>query len=120
MENDPHLYIEGMLIAARAILATRGSIYIRGQYHASIERTEKSLAAARAKGFLGEDIFGTGRSFDIELRKGAGSCLCGEELTMLESLGASPPPSSRSLHRILDTTRDLLCGLGRVLENGTL
>lgn len=86
MENDPHLYIEGMLIAAWAILATRGFIYIRGEYHASIERTEKALAAARAKGFLGEDILGTGWSFDIELRKGAGSYLCGEELTMLESL----------------------------------
>jgi len=86
MENDPHLLIEGMLIAAYAVGAEQGYIYIRGEYHLSIDRVRSALGHARAYGFLGNNILGTRFSMDIEIRLGAGSYLCGEELTLLESL----------------------------------
>lgn len=86
MEQDPHLYLEGMIIAAYAIQATKGFIYIRGEYYTSIDRTRKAIDNAYQKGFLGKNILGSGFDFDVEIRLGAGSYLCGEELTMLESL----------------------------------
>ncbi len=86
MEQDPHLYLEGTIIAAYAIQATKGFIYIRGEYHESIRKTEKAIKDARKKGFLGKNIMGSGFDFDVGIKLGAGSYLCGEELTMLESL----------------------------------
>lgn len=86
MENDPHMFLEGMMIAARAINATRGFVYIRAEYALSVRRTQKALDDMKAKGLLGDNILGSGFSFDIEIKKGAGSYLCGEELTLLESL----------------------------------
>jgi NADH:ubiquinone oxidoreductase subunit F (NADH-binding) len=86
MEQDPHLYIEGTIIAGYSIKATRGYIYIRGEYYDSIEKTGKAIRAAYEKGFLGKNILGSGFDFDLEIKLGAGSYLCGEELTMLESL----------------------------------
>lgn len=86
MEGNPHLFIEGMIIAAYAVSAEKGYIYIRGEYTKSIEMTCMALAHARVHGFLGSDILGSGYSLDIELKIGAGSYLCGEELTLLESL----------------------------------
>ena len=86
MEKDPHLLIEGMLIAAYAVGAQNGYIYIRGEYHLSIDRIRSALNQARAGGFLGNNILGSGFSMDIAVKLGAGSYLCGEELTLLESL----------------------------------
>ncbi len=86
IENDPHIFLEGMLIAARAILATRGYVYIRGEYSLSIRRLEKAIEDMRKKGILGVKFPGNEVPFDIEIKKGAGSYLCGEELTLLESL----------------------------------
>ncbi len=86
MEQDPHLYLEGTIIAAWAIQATKGYIYIRAEYYESIRKTQKAIEAAYKKGFLGTNILGSGFDFDIEIKLGAGSYLCGEELTMLESL----------------------------------
>lgn len=86
MENDPHLYIEGTIIAAYSINATKGFIYLRGEYYDAIRMTRKAIADAYAKGYLGKNILGSGFDFDLELKLGAGSYLCGEELTMLESL----------------------------------
>ena len=86
MESDPLIHIEGILISALAIGATKGYIYIRGEYGDSIRKTELALQEARVGGFLGNDILGSGFSFDIELKIGAGSYLCGEELTLIESL----------------------------------
>ena len=86
MEGDPHLFIEGMIITAYAVGADRGYIYIRGEYHNSIEMIRKALASARERGFLGNNILGSGYSLDISVRLGAGSYLCGEELTLLESM----------------------------------
>lgn len=86
MENDPHLLLEGMLIAAYGIGASKAYVYIRGEYYKSIEMVQKAIDSARQKGFIGKNIFGSVFSVDVEIRLGAGSYLCGEELTLLESL----------------------------------
>ncbi len=86
MEGDPHLFIEGMVIAAYAVGAAKGYIYIRGEYHKSIDMTRKALARAKERGFLGNNILGSGYSLEIDVKLGGGSYLCGEELTLLESL----------------------------------
>ena len=86
METEPQLLLEGLVISAYAIGARMGYIYVRGEYTLSIARLGAAIAQAKAAGFLGEDILGSGFDFDVELRRGAGSYLCGEELTLLESL----------------------------------
>ena len=86
MEQDPHLMIEGMLIGAYAIWAEKAYIYIRGEYVESIKKLERAIKNCYDKGYLGKNIKGTDFSLDMELRIGAGSYLCGEELTLLESL----------------------------------
>jgi NADH-quinone oxidoreductase subunit F len=86
IENDPHLLIEGIIIASWSVGATKAYIYIRGEYFRSIFLLEQAIYQAKEKGWLGENLYGTGFSLDIEIRKGAGSYLCGEELTLLESL----------------------------------
>ncbi|MGB9694461.1 MAG: NADH-quinone oxidoreductase subunit NuoF [Caldisericaceae bacterium] len=86
MEGDPHSLIEGMIIAAFATGCTYGYIYIRGEYDLSIKRLEKAIIDAKALGLLGEDILGSGLSFDIEIKKGAGAYICGEETALIESI----------------------------------
>ena len=86
MEQDPHVLIEGLIIAAFAIGATKGYIYVRGEYTTSIQKLRVALKQAKEKGFLGKDILHSGFDFELEIKLGAGSYLCGEELTLLESL----------------------------------
>jgi len=86
MEQDPHLLVEGMIIAAYAVGAEKGYIYIRGEYHQSVDMIGKALETAAEHGFLGDDILGRGYSLSIEIKLGGGSYLCGEEFTLLESL----------------------------------
>ena len=86
MEGDPHLIIEGMIIAAYAVGAEKGYIYIRGEYYKSIDMTRIALEQAKAHGFLGDNILGSGYSLDIDVKLGGGSYLCGEEFTLLESI----------------------------------
>lgn len=86
MESNPHLLIEGMIIAGYGIGADIGYIYIRGEYYDCITRLQHAIDQARERGYLGDDIAGRGFSFNMEIRPGAGSYLCGEELTLLESL----------------------------------
>jgi NADH-quinone oxidoreductase F subunit len=86
LEGDPHSVIEGMTIAAYAVGAKKGYVYIRGEYALSIERLETALKQARKMGLLGRDIFGSGLEFDIEVRVGAGAYVCGEETALFESL----------------------------------
>ena len=86
MENDPHLVIEGMTIAAYAVGAAKGYIYIRGEYEDAIKKVRRAVHNAYQAGFLGADILGSGYCLDLEIKIGAGSYLCGEELTLLESL----------------------------------
>jgi formate dehydrogenase iron-sulfur subunit len=86
MEGDPYLLIEGMTIAGFAVGATRGYIYVRSEYPHAISVLDKAISIAKNAGYLGQDIQGSGKSFELEVRKAAGAYVCGEETAMLESL----------------------------------
>ncbi|MEQ1581985.1 MAG: NADH-ubiquinone oxidoreductase-F iron-sulfur binding region domain-containing protein [Steroidobacteraceae bacterium] len=86
MEGDPFQLIEGMTIAALAVGASQGYIYLRVEYPHAHRVLVEALTAARRAGFLGQNIMGSGTHFDIEVRLGAGAYICGEETSMLESL----------------------------------
>ena len=86
MEGDPFMLIEGMTIAALAVGATRGYIYIRSEYPHAIATMNEAIARATAAGFLGDSVCGSGQAFHLEVRKAAGSYVCGEETAMLESI----------------------------------
>ncbi|HEY3276048.1 MAG TPA: NADH-quinone oxidoreductase subunit NuoF [Syntrophorhabdaceae bacterium] len=86
LEGDPHKLVESMIIAGYAVGATKGFVYIRGEYTLSIERLEKAIADARKLGILGNNIFDSNFSFDIAVMKGAGAYVCGEETALIESL----------------------------------
>ena len=86
MEGDPFVLIEGMTIAAFAVGATQGFIYLRVEYPHARRALESAIAAAYQAGYLGTDIRGSGKRFDLEVRLGAGAYICGEETSMLESL----------------------------------
>ncbi|MFC2099359.1 NADH-ubiquinone oxidoreductase-F iron-sulfur binding region domain-containing protein [Candidatus Bipolaricaulota bacterium] len=86
LEGDPHSVIEGMTIAARAVGAWTGYIYVRAEYPLAIKRLRAALEQARDRGFLGDGIAGTQFSFDIEPRIGAGAFVCGEETALIASI----------------------------------
>jgi len=86
LHDDPHRTIEGLLIAAFAVGASRGYIYIRGEYPYIVPAVENALREARDAGYLGENILGSGFSFEIEVRLGAGAYICGEETALFESI----------------------------------
>ena len=86
LEGDPHSILEAMTIAGYAIGASKGFIYIRAEYPLAIHRLEVAIQQARDLGLLGDDILGSGFSFDIELRFGAGAFVCGEETALLQSI----------------------------------
>ncbi len=86
MEGDPHRLLEGIIIAGYAIGAKTGYIYVRAEYPLEVKRLKIAIAQARELGLLGEDILGTGFSFDIEIREGAGAFVCGEETALLASI----------------------------------
>jgi formate dehydrogenase iron-sulfur subunit len=86
MEGDPFCLIEGMTIAAIAVGANKGYIYIRSEYPHAIRIMRAAIQAARRAGWIGTDIRGSGHAFDLEVRVGAGAYICGEETSLLESL----------------------------------
>jgi formate dehydrogenase iron-sulfur subunit len=86
MEGDPFVLIEGMTIAGLATGATRGYIYLRWEYPQAKVALEAAIAAATAERYLGSDIRGSGKAFELEVRMGAGAYICGEETSLLESL----------------------------------
>jgi formate dehydrogenase iron-sulfur subunit len=86
MEGDPFMLIEGMTIAGLAVGATKGYIYVRSEYPHAIANLNHAIASANKAGFLGANILGSGRAFDLEVRKGAGAYICGEETALLESI----------------------------------
>ncbi|MEQ4299869.1 NADH-quinone oxidoreductase subunit NuoF [Plantactinospora sp. B6F1] len=86
MEGDPFTLIEGMTIAAHAVGATEGYLYIRSEYPDAVRTMGQAIGVAREQGWLGGDILGTGLRFDLHVRVGAGAYICGEETAMLESL----------------------------------
>nr|WP_243137118.1 NADH-quinone oxidoreductase subunit NuoF [Desulfofundulus thermobenzoicus] len=86
LEGDPHSVIEAMAIAGYTIGASQGYVYIRAEYPLAIERLTRAIEQAREHRYLGEDIFGTGFHFDVEIRIGAGAFVCGEETALLTSI----------------------------------
>ena len=86
MEGDPYCLIEGMTIAGLAVGATQGYIYLRSEYPHAFRTLAAAIEAARAAGYLGTDVCGSGKTFELEVRMGAGAYICGEETSLLESL----------------------------------
>ena len=86
LEGDPHNVLEAMTIAGKTIGASMGYIYIRAEYPLAIDRLNNAIEQSRELGLLGDDILGSGFSFDIELRLGAGAFVCGEETALLTSI----------------------------------
>ncbi len=86
MEGDPLSLVEGMTIAGIAVGATKGYVYLRSEYPLTEVILNEAIANARAAGFLGNNVAGSGKAFDIEVRMGAGAYICGEETSLLESL----------------------------------
>jgi NADH-quinone oxidoreductase subunit F len=86
MEGDPFAILEGITIAAFAVGAQKGYIYIRGEYPLAAERVAQAIVAARARNFLGTNVLGRGINFEIEVRRGAGAYICGEETALFNSM----------------------------------
>ncbi len=86
MEGDPFSLLEGMVIAGRAVGAEEGYIYVRSEYPDAVEALHRAVEGAKRAGWLGEDVLGSGMRFEVHVRVGAGSYVCGEETALLESL----------------------------------
>ena len=86
LEGDPHVVLEAMAIAGYAIGASKGYIYVRAEYPIAVKRLQIAIDQAHEYGLLGDDIFGTGFNFDIQLRLGAGAFVCGEETALMTSI----------------------------------
>lgn len=106
LEGDPHVLIEAMALAAYAIGADEGYVYVRAEYPIAVERLQKAIDDAKGMGLLGDNIFGTDFSFDLHIRLGAGAFVCGEETALLTSIEGNrgeprprPPfPASKGLY----------------------
>lgn len=128
MEGDPHRVIEGMIITGYAVGACRGYIYCRGEYYLSMLRLNTAINQARERGFLGENILGSGFSYDIELRSGAGAYVCGEETGLIESIEGfrgnprfKPPfPGVQGLWRYPTVVNNVetLCNVPSIINRG--
>ncbi|MGE5707864.1 MAG: NADH-ubiquinone oxidoreductase-F iron-sulfur binding region domain-containing protein [Bacteroidota bacterium] len=86
MEGNPHAVIEGMMIAARAIGADEGYVYVRTEYPLAVKRVKKAVQDAEKLGILGDDLFGSGLSFRLNVMEGAGAFVCGEETALMASI----------------------------------
>ncbi|MFN2340315.1 MAG: NADH-quinone oxidoreductase subunit NuoF [Halanaerobium sp.] len=86
LEGDPHRIIEGMLVGAYAIGADEGYVYVRAEYPLAIKRLQKAIEDAEEYGLLGEDIFSSGFNFKLQIKKGAGAFVCGEETALMNSI----------------------------------
>lgn len=96
MGRDPHLLLEGLIIAAYTIGASQGYIYIRGEYTHEIQTMEEAIRQAGQNGYLGDNILGTGFCFNLRVYRGAGSYVVGEETALLRSMGGlRPSPGAR-------------------------
>jgi NADH:ubiquinone oxidoreductase subunit F (NADH-binding)/NAD-dependent dihydropyrimidine dehydrogenase PreA subunit len=128
IEGDPHAVLEGLLIAAYAIGATHGYIYIRAEYPLAVVRLKKAIAQMGEYGLLGQDILGSGFHFDIAIKEGAGAFVCGEETALIASIEGKrgmpksrPPfPAIAGLHRMptIINNVETLGTLPNILRNG--
>lgn len=86
LEGNPHAVLEGMMIAAQAINAEHGYIYVRMEYPLAIKRLREAIDRAREAGIFGDNIFGSGKKFDVKIKEGAGAFVCGEESALITSI----------------------------------
>jgi len=101
MEGNPHSVIEGMIIGAYAVGSNHGYIYVRNEYPLAVENLSKAIQAAKDNGLLGENILGTGFSFDIQINKGAGAFVCGESSALFASIeGRAGEPRAKYVHAV--------------------
>jgi NADH-quinone oxidoreductase subunit F len=114
MEGNPHGVLEGMIIGAYAIGASQGYIYVRNEYPLAVKHLKLAIDQAREFGFLGEDILGSGFSFDIRINRGGGAFVCGESTALMASLeGRTGEPRAKYIH----TVESGLNGRPTVLNN---
>ena len=128
MEYDPHMLIEGMIIGAFAIQADKAYVFLRGEYHEAYRQLNEAIAAAKAKGYLGEGIFGSGFNLDLAVHRSGGRYICGEETALLNALEgkrAQPrtkppfPPASGAWGRpTIVNNVETLCNVPAILRNG--
>ncbi|MBQ74109.1 MAG: NADH-quinone oxidoreductase subunit F [Gammaproteobacteria bacterium] len=128
MEKDPHQLVEGMILSAYTIDADIGYIFIRAEYHAAARRLREAINAAKEKGYLGENILGTGYNFELHVHSSAGRYICGEETALLNSLEgkranprAKPPfPQVSGLwgRPTIVNNVETLCNITHIVANG--
>ena len=128
LEGDPHSVLEGMTIGGFATGANHGIVYIRAEYPLAIERLTNAIQQAREYGFLGNDIFGSGFDFDIEIRLGAGAFVCGEETALIHSVEGKrgeptkkpPYPSEEGYHGKPTTVNNVetLANIPEIINKG--
>lgn len=128
MEQLPHLLIEGMLISARAIKANTGYIFLRGEYIECARHLNRALDEARAAGFIGKNVLGSGFDFELYVHTGAGRYICGEETALINSLEGrranprSKPPFPAAVgvwgKPTCVNNVETLCGVPSIIENG--
>jgi NADH-quinone oxidoreductase subunit F len=128
MQKDPHLLIEGCVIASIAAGANRGFIFIRGEYSHQADVLDAALVEARAKGYVGERIMGSGHSFSLVVHRGQGAYICGEETGLLDALEGKrgnprlkPPfPANQGLYQgpTLINNVETLCNAPKIVERG--
>jgi NADH-quinone oxidoreductase subunit F len=115
MEGNPHSVIEGMIIGAYAIGSSQGYIYVRNEYPLAVEHLRRAIEQAREIGFLGEDILGSGFSFDIRINRGGGAFVCGESTALMASLeGRAGEPRAKYVHTVEHGFHDLPTNLNNV------
>jgi NADH-quinone oxidoreductase subunit F len=115
LEGNPHKILEGMIIGAYAIGAQKGYIYVRNEYPLAVAHAAKALADARKYGFLGENIFGSGFSFDVKITRGGGAFVCGESSALMASLEGRPgEPRAKYVHTVEKGLFDLPTNLNNV------
>ncbi len=128
MEDDPHQLIEGMMIAGVGIQANKGYIYVRGEYRRAYDRLAAAIQEAYSQGYLGQDVMGTGFSFDLYVHRGAGAYICGEETALMNSLEGlranprmKPPfPAQAGLWGMPTTINNVesLCSAVHIVQRG--
>jgi len=115
LEGDPHCIVEAMTICGYATGATEGYVYVRAEYPVAVKRLEIAISAAKKAGLLGENIFDSGFSFDLQIRLGAGAFVCGEETALMTSIEGNrgeprprpPYPAERGLFNLPTTTNNV-------------
>jgi len=115
LEGNPHSVIEGMIIGAFTIGSDEGYVYVRHEYPLAVERLGMAIHQAREKGFLGENILGTGFNFDIKINRGGGAFVCGESTALMASIeGKVGEPRAKHIHTVVSGLNDKPSNLNNV------